>query len=146
MKEFKRSNVAFSVEWVGVKTDKKKPVLSSSSRRGSSDWQRLAAAPVASKVATKPTARPDRFTAWLAGQGENLQLAYAGLIGSDKANSNSLAPNVAQAIVKHVAGKPDREKALFATRHQIGITKEAVKNRAGFSYKKLVKVFGREFK
>jgi len=28
----------------------------------------------------------------------------------------------------------------------MGTTKEAVKDRAGFSYKKLVKVFGREFK
>ena len=65
---------------------------------------------------------------------------------SDKANSNSLAPNVAQAIVKHVAGKPDREKLLYTTRHQIGTTKEAVKDRAGYSYKRLVKVFGREFK
>ena len=40
----------------------------------------------------------------------------------------------------------DRDKALFATRHQIGTTKEAVKDKAGFSYKKLVKVFDREFK
>ena len=91
-------------------------------------------------------ARPGKFAAWLAGQGENLQLAYAGLISSDKANSNHLAPNVAQSIVKHVAGKPDRESLLFTTRFQIGTTKEAVKDRAGYSYKKLVKVFGREFK
>jgi hypothetical protein len=53
---------------------------------------------------------------------------------------------VAQAILKHVAGKPDREKALFATRHRIATTKEAVKDRAGYSYKQLVAALGREFK
>ena len=143
MKEFKGPNVAFPVEWVGVKTGKKTTGITFTIPKAQ---QQLAAAPVASAAAAKPTARPNKFAAWLAGQNENLQLAYAGLISSDKANSNSLAPNVAQAIVKHVAGKPDREKALFATRHQIGTTKEAVKDRAGFSYKKLVKVFGREFK
>ena len=75
-----------------------------------------------------------------------LQTAYAGIIISKGASANHLVPNVVQAVARHVAGKPDREKALFATRHQIGTTKEAVKDKAGFSYKKLVKVFGREFK
>ena len=40
----------------------------------------------------------------------------------------------------------DREKVLFATRHRIATTKEAVKDRAGYSYKKLVAALGREFK
>lgn len=48
--------------------------------------------------------------------------------------------------MKHVAGKHDREKVLFATRHRIATTKEAVKDRAGYSYKQLVAALGREFK
>jgi hypothetical protein len=143
MLEFAAPDVAFPVKWVGVKTGKKTTGIEFTIPKAQ---QQLAAAPVASAAAAKPTARPDRFAAWLAGQDERLQLAYAGLVSSDKANSNSLAPNVAQAVVKHVAGKPDREKLLYTTRHQIGTTKEAVKDRAGYSYKRLVKVFGREFK
>jgi plasmid replication initiation protein len=144
MKEFHGPDVAFGVKWVGVKTGKKTTGIEFTIPKAQ---QQLAAAPVATVAAAgKPTARPDRFAAWLAGQDERLQLAYAGLISSDKANSNSLAPNVAQAIVKHVAGKPDREKLLHTTRHQIATTKELLKDRAGYSYKKLVKVFGREFK
>ena len=46
----------------------------------------------------------------------------------------------------HVAGKPDREKALFTTRRQVSITNETVKDKAGYSYKKLVAALGREFK
>ena len=48
--------------------------------------------------------------------------------------------------MRHVAGKPDREKALFATRHRIATTKEAVKDKAGYSYKQLVSALGKEFK
>ena len=101
---------------------------------------------MASVAAAKPTARTDRFAAWLAGQNEKLQTAYAGLTGNSGASANHLTPNVAQAIVKHVAGNPDQEKALFATRHRIATTKEAVKDRAGYSYKKLVAALGREFR
>jgi hypothetical protein len=141
--EFHALTVPFPVEWEGTKTGKKTTGIKFTIPKAQ---QQLAAAPVASVAAAKPTARPNKFAAWLAGQGENLQLAYAGLISSDKANSNGLAPNVAQAIVKHVAGNPDREKLLHTTRHQIATTKEVLKDRAGYSYKKLVKVFGREFK
>jgi plasmid replication initiation protein len=143
MQEFNTPNVAFPVKWEGTKTGKKTTGIKFTIPKAQ---QQLAAAPVASVAAAKPTARPDKFAAWLAGQEERLQLAYAGLISSDKANSNHLAPNVAQAIVKHVAGKPERESLLYTTRHQIGITKEAVKDRAAYSYKRLVKVFDREFK
>jgi len=143
MKEFHAPNVAFPVEWVGVKTGKKTTGIKFFIPKAQ---QQLAAAPVASATTTKPTARPDRFTAWLAGQNEKLQLAYVGLTGTKGASANHLAPNVAQAIVKHVAGKPDRESLLHTTRHQVATTKEAVKDRGGYSYKKLVKVFGREFK
>jgi hypothetical protein len=101
-------------------------------------------------AAGKPTAtaKPDKFARWLAGQEDNLRTAYAGLISTSSASaqSNHLAPSVAQAIIQHVAGKPAREKLLFTTRHQIGITKEAVKDKAGYSYKQLAKVFGREFR
>jgi len=141
--EFNKPNVAFLVEWVGTKTGKKTTGIKFTIPKAQ---QQLAAAPVTSAAAAKPTARPNKFAAWLAGQNEKLQLAYAGLTGSDKANSNSLAPNVAQAIVKYVAGNPGRESLLHTTRHQVATTKEAVKDRAGYSYKKLVKVFGREFK
>jgi hypothetical protein len=143
MKEFEAPNVAFPVKWVGVKTGKKTTSIAFTIPKAQ---QRLAAAPVASAAAAKPTARPDRFAAWLAGQHEKLQLAYAGLTGTKGASANHLAPNVAQAIVKHVAGKPDREKALFTTRRQVSITNETVKNKAGYSYKKLVAALGREFK
>ena len=42
--------------------------------------------------------------------------------------------------------KPDRKKALFATRSQVSITNEAAKDKVGYSYKKLVTALGREFK
>jgi hypothetical protein len=143
MKEFHGPDVAFGVKWVGVKTGKKTTGIEFTIPKAQ---QQLAAAPVASAAAAKPTARPDRFAAWLAGQSPKLQTAYAGLTGTKGASANHLAPAVAQAIVKHVAGKPDREKALFATRHRVATTKEAVKDRAGYSYKQLVAALGREFK
>ena len=95
---------------------------------------------------TSTTARPDRFGRWLEGQGEKLRTAYTGLVSLKGPQANHLTPAVAQAIVKHVAGKPEREALLFTTRHQIGITKEAVKDRAGYSRKQLEKVFKREFR
>ena len=143
MKEFKEPNVAFPVEWVGVKTGKKTTGIAFTIPKAQ---QQLTAAPVASVAAAKPTARPDRFTAWLAGQSVKLQTAYAGLTSTKGASANHLTPNVAQAVVKHVAGKPDREKALFATRHRVATTKETVKDRAGYSYKQLVAALGREFR
>ena len=141
--EFHAPTVAFPMEWVGVKTGKKTTGIAFTIPKAQ---QRLAAAPVASVAAAKPTARPNRFAAWLAGQNEKLQLAYAGLTGTKGASANHLAPNVAQAIVKYVAGNPGRESLLHTTRHQVATTKEAVKDRAGYSYKKLVAALGREFK
>ena len=141
--EFNKPNVAFPVEWIGTKTGKKTTGIKFTIPKAS---LQLAAAPVASVAAAKPTARPDRFAAWLTGQSGKLQTAYAGLTSTKGASANHLTPNVAQAIVKHVAGKPDREKALFATRHRIAITKETVKDKAGYSYKQLVTALGREFK
>jgi len=140
--EFHAPTVAFPVEWEGVKTGKKTTGIKFTIPKAQ---QRLAAAPVAS-AAAKPTARPDKFAAWLAGQNAKLQTAYAGLVSSKGASANHLAPNVAQAVVKHVAGKPDREALLFTTRHRIAITKETVKDKAGYSYKQLVTALGREFK
>ena len=35
---------------------------------------------------------------------------------------------------------------MFATRHRVATTKEAVKDRAEYSYKQLVAALGREFK
>jgi hypothetical protein len=142
--EFHAPTVAFPVEWEGTKTGKKTTGIKFTIPKA--QQQQLAAAPVASAAAAKPTARPDRFAAWLAGHSPKLQTAYAGLTGNSGASANHLAPAVAQAILKHVAGKPDREKALFATRHRIATTKEAVKDRAGYSYKQLVAALGREFK
>ena len=141
--EFHAPTVAFPVEWEGTKTGKKTTGIKFTIPKAQ---QRLPAAPVASVAAAKPTARPNRFAAWLAGQNEKLQTAYAGLTGNSGPSSNHLAPAVAQAILKYVAGKPDREKALFATRHRIATTKEAVKDRAGYSYKQLVVALGREFR
>ena len=141
--EFHAPTVAFPVEWEGTKTGKKTTGIKFTIPKAQ---QRLAAAPVASVGAAKPTARPDRFAAWLAGQSAKLQTAYAGLTSSSGPSGNQLAPAVAQAILKYVAGKPDREKALFATRHRIATTKEAVKDRAGYSYKQLVVALGREFR
>jgi plasmid replication initiation protein len=149
MKEFHGPDVAFGVKWVGVKTGKKTTGIEFTIPKAQ---QQLAAAPVATVAAAagKPTAtaKPDRFTRWLEGQGDKLQTAYAGLIStsSRSAQSNHLTPDVAQAIIKHVAGKPEREALLFTTRHRIGITKEAVKDKAGYSYKQLSKVFKREFR
>ncbi len=141
--EFHAPAVAFPVEWEGTKTGKKTTGIKFTIPKAP---QQLAAAPVATVAAAKPTARPDRFAAWLAGQSPKLQTAYAGLTGTKGASANHLAPAVAQAIVRHVAGKPDRETALFVTRHRVATTKEAVKDRAGYSYKQLVAALGREFK
>jgi hypothetical protein len=145
MKEFAAPDVAFPVKWVGVKTGKKTTGIEFTIPKAQ---QQLATAPVASAATAKPTAtaRPDRFGRWLEGQGEKLQIAYAGLTGTKGASANHLAPAVAESIIKHVAGHSQREKTLFTTRSQIATTKEAVKDKAGYSYKQLVKVFGREFR
>ena len=144
MQEFKAPDVAFPVKWVGVKTGKKTTGIEFSIPKVP---QQLAAAPVATATPKPRQARPDKFTAWLAGQSGKLQQAYAGLVSnSSAASSNHLAQAVAQSVLKHVAGHVDREKSLFATRHQIATTKEAVKDKAGYTYKQLVKVYGREFR
>jgi plasmid replication initiation protein len=143
--EFHAAEVGFPIEWEPVKTGKKTTGILFTIPKVQQVQRQLAAAPVA-VAAGKPTARPDKFGAWLAGQGENLRTAYAGLVSSSGPQANHLAPDVAQAILKYVAGKPEREKTLHNTRHQIGITKEAVKDRAGYSYKQLAKALGREFK
>jgi len=146
MLEFAAPDVAFPVKWEGTKTGKKTTGIKFTIPKAQPVKQ-LAAAPVA-VAAGKPTApaRPDKFGRWLAGQGDRLQAAYAGLISRSGPQANHLAPDVAQAILKHVAGKPEREGLLFTTRFQLGTTKEAVKDRAGYSYKQLAKVFGREFR
>jgi plasmid replication initiation protein len=145
--EFHAVEVGFPIEWEPVKTGKKTTGIKFTIPKAQ---QQLAAAPVASATAAagKPTApaRPDKFARWLAGQGDKLQAAYAGLVSLKGPQANHLPPAVAQAILKHVAGKPDREKMLHNTRHQIGITKETVKDRAGYSRKQLEKVFDREFR
>lgn len=101
---------------------------------------------MASATTAQPAARPDKFAAWLAGQGENLQAAYQGLTSSGGVSSNQLAPAVAQRIVQHVASKPELEKMLFAIWHRIAATKEAVKDKAGYSYKQLAKALGQDFR
>ena len=141
--EFHAPTVAFQMEWVGVKTGKKTTGIAFTIPKAQ---QQLATAPMTSAAAAKPTARPNKFAAWLAGQNAKLQTAYAGLTSSSGPSGNHLTPAVAQSILKYVAGKPDREKALFTTRHQVATTKEAVKDRAGYSYKKLVAALGREFR
>jgi hypothetical protein len=141
--EFHAPTVAFAVKWEGTKTGKKTTGIKFTIPKAQ---QQLAATPVAAATG-KPTARPDKFAVWLARQGEKLQTAYAGLISTSSAPlSNQLAPAIAQRIIKHVAGHSERESMLFVTRHQIGITKEAVKDKAAYSYKQLARVFGREFR
>lgn len=142
--EFHAAAVGFPVEWEPVKTGKKTTGILFTIPKVQ---RRLAAPAVATAVAVAPapTARPDKFAAWLAGQGEKLQTAYAGLTGTAGASANHLAPAVAQRIVRHVAGRPALEKLLYTTRHSIGTTKEAVKNKASYSYKQLATAFGREF-
>ena len=60
MTEFKGPNVAFSVEWIGVKTGKKTTDITFTIPKA---LQQLAAAPIASATNAKRTTRPDRFTA-----------------------------------------------------------------------------------
>jgi plasmid replication initiation protein len=143
MLEFHGPDVAFPVEWTGVKTGKKTTGIAFTIPKTP---QQRSVAPVASVAAAKPKAHPDKFTAWLAGQTDNLQRAYQGLTSSTEASANHLAPAVAQRILKHVAGKPELEQLLFRTRHQIATTKESVKDKAGYSYKQLATALGREFR
>jgi hypothetical protein len=141
--EFHAPTVAFPVEWEGTKTGKKTTGIKFTIPKAQ---QQLAATPVASASTAKPTARLNKFGAWLAKQSKQLQAAYAGLISSAGPGGNQLAPAVAQRIVQHVAGKPDLAQLLFATRHRIATTKEALKDRAGYSYKQLVAALGKEFR
>lgn len=145
--EFHSAEVGFPISWEPVKTGKKTTGILFTIPKVPQVQRRLAAAPVASAApAARPAARPDKFAAWLAGQGEKLQAAYQGLTSSGGASSNQLAPAVAQRIIRHVAGKPELEKMLYATRHRIATTKEAVKDKAGYSYKQLAKALGKEFR
>ena len=141
--EFHAPEVGFRIEWEPVKTGKKTTGILFTIPKVQ---QRLAVAHVANVAATAPVARPDKFATWLADQGEKLQAAYQGLTGSSGASANHLAPAVAQRIIKHVAGKPELEKVLFATRHRIATTKEAVKDKASYSYKQLATALGKEFR
>ena len=143
--EFHAAEVGFPVEWEPVKTGKKTTGILFTIPKVQ---QRLAAPAVARVAATAPapTARLDKFGAWLVGQGEKLRAAYAGLTSSSGASANHLAPAVAQRIIKHVAGRPELEKVLYATRHRIATTKEAVKDKASYSYKQLATALGREFR
>jgi len=58
--EFHAPTVAFAIEWEGTKTGKKTTGIKFTIPKAQ---QQLAAAPVASTAAAKPTARPDRFAA-----------------------------------------------------------------------------------
>ena len=53
---------------------------------------------------------------------------------------------MAQCIVKYVAGHTNREKTLYTTRHQIGTSKEAIKDKAGYSYKQLATALNKDFR
>ena len=141
--EFHAPEVNFPATWEPQRTGKKIMGLLFTIPKVQ---QRLAAPTVATAAATAPVVRPDKFMAWLAGQSDKLQLAYQGLTSNVSTSANHLAPSVAQRILKHVAGKPELEQLLFRTRHQIATTKEAVKDKAGYSYKQLAMALGREFR
>jgi plasmid replication initiation protein len=144
--EFHSAEVGFPISWEPVKTGKKTTGILFTIPKMQQGPRQLAAAPVASAAPARPAVRSDKFAVWLAGQGEKLQAAYQGLTSSEAASSNQLAPAVAQRIIRHVAGKPELEKVLYATRHQIATTKEVVKDKASYSYKKLTAAFGLDFK
>jgi hypothetical protein len=144
--EFHAAEVGFPVEWEPVKTGKKTTGVLFTIPKVQQRLAAPAVARVTPAAAPAPTARPDKFGAWLAGQGEKLGAAYAGLTSSSGASANHLAPAVAQRIIKHVAGRPELEKVLFATRHRIATTKEAVKDKASYSYKQLAAALGKEFR
>jgi hypothetical protein len=144
--EFHAPEVGFAIEWEPVRTGKKTTGILFTIPKVQ---QRLAAPAVtnaSAAVAPARPARPDKFGAWLAGQNEKLRAAYAGLTSSSGASANHLAPAVAQRLIKHVAGRPELEKVLYATRHRIATTKEAVKDKASYSYKQLAAALGREFR
>lgn len=146
--EFTSADVAFPVSWKPLKTGKKVTSIEFTiprEERGNRKALVAAAAPVAGALGLAP----DRFAEWLAGQHPNLQKAYAGLISTSNRNSqgaNHLSPAVARKIVEYVAGRPELEATLYSARHQITITTEPVKDKAGYSYTQLVKALGREFR
>jgi hypothetical protein len=138
--EFHAPEVNFPATWEPQRTGKKITGLLFTIPKMQ---QRLAVATVA---AAAPTARSDKFATWLAGQSEKLQAAYQGLTGTKGPMANYLAPDVAQRIIKHVAGHPGREKTLYTMRHQIGTSKEAIKDKAGYSYKQMATALGKDFR
>lgn len=138
--EFHSPEVNFPATWEPQRTGKKITGLLFTIPKVQ---QRLAVATVA---AAAPTARPDKFASWLAGQGEKLQAAYQGLTSTKGPMANHLAPDVAQRIVKYVAGHASREKTLYTTRHQIGTSKEAIKDKAGYSYKQLATALNKDLR
>ena len=139
--EFHAPEVNFPATWEPQRTGKKITGLLFTIPKVQ---QRLAVASVAPSPA--PTARPDKFATWLAGQSEKLQAAYQGLTSTKGPMANHLATDVAQRIIKYVAGHAGREKTLYTTRHQVGTTKEAVKDRAGYSYKQLATALNKDFR
>ena len=141
--EFHAPEVNFLAKWEPQRTGKKITGLLFTIPKVQ---LRLATPAVATVATPAPVARPDKFAAWLVGQSDKLQTAYQGLTSSSGASANNLAPVVAQHIIKHVAGKPELEQLLFRTRHQIATTKEAVRDKAGYSYKQLATALGREFR
>jgi plasmid replication initiation protein len=141
--EFHAPGVGFRIEWAPIKTGKKVTgILFTIPKQ-----QRQVAVGTVATVAEVPrTGRPDKFTIWLTSQSEQIQAAYRGLTSGTGAGGNHLPPAVAQRIVRHVAGKPELEALLFATRHRIATTQDVVKDKAAYSYKQLTTALGREYR
>jgi hypothetical protein len=141
--EFESKDVAFPVSWEPVKTGKKTTGVRFTIPK--TNRQRTI---TPRPVETTPSAAPDKFEMWLTKQSKKLQTAYAGLASNSNSSksNNHLAQKVAQAIVQYVAGKPELEALLYTTRHRIAISKEVIKDKAGYSYKQLTSALGREFR
>lgn len=144
--EFHSTEVGFPISWEPVKTGKKTTGILFTIPKVPQVQRRLVVTPVASAAAVRPTTRPDKFAAWLAGKGKKLQAAYQGLTSSSGAGGNQLTPAIAQRIIRYVADKPELERVLFATRHRIATTKEVIKDKASYSYKQLATALNQDFK
>jgi hypothetical protein len=138
--EFHAPEVNFPATWEPQRTGKKIMGLLFTIPKVQ---QRLAVATVA---AAAPVTQRDKFATWLAGQSDKLQAAYQGLTSTRGPMANFLASDVAQRIVKYVAGHAGREKTLYTTRYQIGTSKETIKDKAGYSYKQIATALGKEFR
>ena len=135
MADFHSPEVGFMVEWEPDYTGKKVTGIKFAIPRDQAREQ------PAIEAAVKAAVDENIFDDWIDTQSTKLKAAYNGLC-STEVNGNSLSKDVAQKIVRYVAGNPLLEQVLYKTRHTIATSKVVIIDKAAYSASQLSKALG----